>query len=44
MNPLNVLKERETDFVPEHYTVVPGIKHEYLNTQIVTLNGGFTIT
>ena len=30
MNPLNVLKERETDFVPEHFTVVPiPTKHEY---------------
>lgn len=30
MNPLSVLKERETDFIPEHYTIVPiPCRHEY---------------
>ena len=30
MNPLSILKERETDFIPEHYTIVPiPCRHEY---------------
>jgi len=30
MNPLSVIKERETNFIPEHYTVVPiPTKNEY---------------
>ena len=30
MNPLSVLKERETDFIPEHYTIVPiPCRHKY---------------
>ena len=29
-NPLNVIKERESNFIPEHYTVVPNpTKYEF---------------